>query len=72
MRCCVGSGDDSVRGVPEVGARKGAGIWIAVIVVFVACNLASGLLHGALVPQDFAWHFSWSMLALLLVAMFRA
>ena len=55
---------------PEVGARKGLRIWLVVVVVFSACNLASGLLHQAFVPQDFAWHFSWSMLALLPVAMF--
>ena len=55
---------------PEVGTRKGLGIWLVVVVVFSACNLASGLLHRAFVPQDFAWHFSWSMLALLPVAMF--
>lgn len=55
---------------PEVGARKGLRIWLLVVVLFSACNLASGLLHGAFVPQDFAWHFSWSMLALLPVAMF--
>lgn len=53
-----------------VGARRGIGIWITVAVVFSACNLASGLLHAAFVPHDFAWHFSWSMLALLPVAMF--
>lgn len=55
---------------PEVGARTGLGIWLVVVVVFSACNLASGLVHRAFVPQDFAWHFSWSMLALLPVAMF--
>ncbi|RYC07362.1 CPBP family intramembrane glutamic endopeptidase [Nocardioides zhouii] len=54
----------------EVGARQGLRIWLVVVVVFSACNLASGLLHRALVPQDFVWHFSWSMLALLPVAMF--
>ena len=54
----------------EVGARKGLGIWLAVIIVFSACNVASGLLHKAFVPQDLAWHFSWSMLALLPVAIF--
>ena len=55
---------------PEVGARRGLRIWLVVVVVFSACNLASGLLHRAFVRQDFAWHFSWSMLALLPVAMF--
>ena len=54
----------------EVGARKGLGIWLAVIIVFSACNVASGLLHKAFVPQDLAWQFSWSMLALLPVAIF--
>jgi membrane protease YdiL (CAAX protease family) len=54
----------------DVGARKGLGIWLAVIIVFFACNVASGLLHKAFVPQDLAWHFSWSMLALLPVAIF--
>ena len=53
----------------EVGVRKGLGIWLVVVGVFSACNLVSGLLHRALVPQDFVWHFSWSMLALLPVAM---
>lgn len=55
---------------PAVGARTGLRIWLVVVVVFSACNLASGLLHRAFVPQDLAWHFSWSMLALLPVAMF--
>ena len=32
--------------------------------------MASGLLHGAFVADDFTWHLSWSMLALLPVAMF--
>ncbi len=54
----------------QLGARKGLRIWLVVVVVFSACNLASGLLHRALVPQDFVWHLSWSMLALLPVAMF--
>lgn len=54
----------------EVGARKGPRIWLAVIVVFSACNLASGLLHKVLLPNDLVWQFSWSMLALLPVAMF--
>jgi membrane protease YdiL (CAAX protease family) len=53
-----------------VGAGKGITIWITVVVVFSACNLVSGLLHRTLVPQDFTWHWSWSMLALLPVAMF--
>jgi membrane protease YdiL (CAAX protease family) len=54
----------------EVGPRRGLAIWGAVVVVFSACNAASGLLHRALVPEDFSWHLSWSMLALLPVAMF--
>jgi len=54
----------------EVGARRGIRIWIVVVVVFSACNVISGSLHQALVPDDFTWHFSWSMLALLPVAMF--
>ena len=54
----------------EVGARRGIRVWIVVVVVFSCCNLASGLLHRAFVPEDFTWHFSWSMLALLPVAMF--
>jgi uncharacterized protein len=53
-----------------VGARRGMRIWIVVVLVFSACNLASGLLHQAFIPHDFTWHFSWSMLALLPVAMF--
>ena len=55
---------------PEVGARTGLRIWLVVVVVFSACNLVSGLLHGGLVPRDFSWHFSWSMLVVLPVAMF--
>jgi hypothetical protein len=38
---------------PEVGARRGFQIWLVVVVVFSACNLASGLLHRAFAPQDF-------------------
>ena len=55
---------------PEVDARTGLRIWLVVVVVFTACNLASGLLHRAFVPDDLTWHLSWSMLALLPVAMF--
>ena len=55
---------------PQVGPRKGLQVWVTVVVAFSACNVASGLLHGALVPQAFTWHFSWSALALLPVAMF--
>jgi len=54
----------------EVGAGRGIRIWLTVVVVFSACNIASGLLHGTLVADDFTWHLSWSMLALLPVAMF--
>ena len=54
----------------DVGARRGAGIWLTVVVVFSACNAVSGLLHRAFIPQDFSWHLSWSMVALLPVAMF--
>ena len=54
----------------EVGARRGIRIWITVVGVFSACNVLSGLLHQAFMPHDFTWHFSWSMLALLPVAMF--
>ena len=54
----------------EVGAGRGTRIWLTVVVVFSACNIASGLLHGAFVADDFTWHLSWSMLALLPVAMF--
>ncbi|WP_395696051.1 type II CAAX prenyl endopeptidase Rce1 family protein [Nocardioides sp.] len=55
---------------PEVGARTGLRIWLVVVVVFTACNLASGLLHRAFVPDDLTWRLSGSMLALLPVAMF--
>ena len=54
----------------EVGARRGLLTWLAAVVVFSACNLAAGLLHRAFVPQDLVWDLSWSMLALLPVAMF--
>ncbi len=54
----------------EVGARRGLAIWLVVIGVFTACNVASGLLHRTFVPGDLVWQFSWSMLALLPVAMF--
>ncbi len=54
----------------EVGVRRGLQIWITVVVVFSACNVASGALHKAFVPEDLTWHFSWSVLALLPVAMF--
>lgn len=55
---------------PEVGARSGTRTWILVVLVFSACNLVSGVLHRAFVPADLSWDFSWSMLALLPVAMF--
>lgn len=54
----------------EVGARRGLEIWLVVVVVFSACNLISGLLHRVFVPNEFTWNFSWSMVALLPVAMF--
>jgi uncharacterized protein len=54
----------------QVGARSGIRTWATVIVVFSGCNVTSGLLHRALVPGDLAWHLSWTMLALLPVAMF--
>jgi membrane protease YdiL (CAAX protease family) len=54
----------------EVGARRGLRIWLTVVIVFTACNVASGLLHRAFVPEDLVWHFSWGMLALLPVAIF--
>lgn len=54
----------------EVGARRGLAIWLVAVVVFTACNVASGLLHRTFIPDDLAWHFSWSMVALLPVAMF--
>lgn len=54
----------------EVGASSGVRIWLVVVIVFSACNLVSGVLHQAFVPRDFVWHFSWSMLALLPIAMF--
>ena len=54
----------------EVGVRRGLTIWLTVTLVFTACNLASGLLHRTFVPDDLVWHFSWSMVALLPVAMF--
>lgn len=54
----------------ETGARRGIRIWVTVVVVFSCCNLVSGLLHRTFIPGDFTWHFSWSMLALLPVAMF--
>jgi membrane protease YdiL (CAAX protease family) len=54
----------------EVGTRKGLLTWLTVVVLFTACNAASGLLHRSFIPGDFVWHFSWSMVALLPVAMF--
>jgi membrane protease YdiL (CAAX protease family) len=54
----------------EVGPVRGLQIWLVVIVVFSACNLASGLLHRSFIPQDFSWHLSWHVLALLPVALF--
>jgi membrane protease YdiL (CAAX protease family) len=54
----------------EVGTRRGLLVWLTVVVTFTACNLASGLMHRTFIPGDFEWHFSWSMVALLPVAMF--
>jgi len=54
----------------EVGPRRGVRIWVTVLVVFSLCNVASGVLHHAFIPRDFTWHLSWSMVALLPVAMF--
>lgn len=54
----------------EVGTRRGLLVWLAVVVTFTACNLASGLLHRTFIPGDFVWHFSWSVVVLLPVAMF--
>ncbi len=53
-----------------VGWRRGLRVWLIVLVVFSLCNLASGLLHAILLPDHLTWTFSWSMLALLPVAMF--
>lgn len=54
----------------DVGPRRGVRIWVTVLVVFSLCNVASGVLHHAFIPRDFTWHLSWSMVALLPVAMF--
>ena len=40
------------------------------LLVFTACNLASGLLHRATVPGHLEWQLTWTTLALLPVAMF--
>ena len=40
------------------------------IVTFIACNLASGLLHQRFVGGEFTWELGWRTLALLPVAMF--
>ena len=55
---------------PEVGARAGLRLWVTAVVIFSACNVASGLMHRTFVSEDFHWHWSWSVLALLPVAMF--
>lgn len=59
---------------PEVGARRGLRTWLAVVVVFVAMNVASGLLHAA---GPASLEFTWkpdpnglTLLGALLVAMF--
>lgn len=54
----------------EVGPRRGLQTWLVVLLVFTACNLASGLLHRAIVPGHLEWHLTWTTLALLPVAMF--
>lgn len=54
----------------EVGRRRGLATWTVVVAVFAVCNLASGLLHRALIPGDLTWHLSWATLALVPVAMF--
>jgi membrane protease YdiL (CAAX protease family) len=54
----------------QVGARRGIRVWLTVILLFSACNVASGLLHRAFLSDHLEWHFSWTMLALLPVAMF--
>lgn len=53
----------------EVGARRGLQLWAAVLVVFSLCNVASGVLHHELIPEDFTWSLSWRMVAMLPVAM---
>ena len=59
---------------PEVGPRRGLRTWVAVIAVFVAMNVASGLLHAAGPDAlDFSWELDPNGLTLigaLLVAMF--
>ncbi|MGW6488726.1 CPBP family glutamic-type intramembrane protease [Streptomyces sp. NPDC055056] len=55
---------------PRVGARRGLLLWGAVVMVFTAANLVSGLLHRELLGVHFQWHLGWSALALLPVAMF--
>ena len=54
----------------EVGPRRGLQTWLVVVLVFTACNLASGVLHRAVVPGHLEWHLTWTTLALLAVAMF--
>jgi membrane protease YdiL (CAAX protease family) len=57
---------------PDVGARRGLLIWAVVVAVFTGCNLASGVLHAELVPDSFEWSWSWTVLAMVPVAMFDA
>jgi len=45
-------------------------VWVTAVLLFSACNAMSGLLHRAFLPDHLEWHFSWTMLALLPVAMF--
>ena len=52
-----------------MGARTGLQLWVTVVVIFSACNVAS-VLPPSFVPEDFQWHWSWSVVALLPVAMF--
>lgn len=54
----------------DVGARTGIRVWVTAVLLFSACNAISGLLHQAFLPDHLEWHFSWTMLALLPVAMF--
>lgn len=55
---------------PAVGMRTGIRVWVTAVVLFCACNVASGLLHRTFLPSAFEWRLSWTMLALLPVAMF--
>lgn len=59
---------------PEVGRRRGARIWAAMTVTFIAASLATAGLDAWLLPTtDWRWHGDWSPSGLvlgLLVAMF--